>query len=545
MIKELLKDKKSILIFLIFMLFLAGEIIYPAYVGLILLFAFLLFGLVSSIWKDNKQRLLCLVFLILLSIANISINGIKFGIDFSGGTRISVLLEKSVDSETMNEILQIIKTRASVLGLTEVKVRAVGPSQIDIEVPGTNEELIKIIEDVLGHQGVFEGIVDGELAISGNGILPGSVYSIPYMNLREADWGVGFSVDKPTAENFAKTVKGKANYPLYMFLDRPVNAVVFISLDELKSGSVISNEEAVKIAEDALKFGNQTIELYILDEFEYNISSNKTKAIISKNLDNITKEKIKNIGFNLTEVAEISPVISTSTTGKKSIIEEWKAVGLLSAPYLSKDVTEGMLSYGYSITGSIQAGESAQQETKKIISILKGGSLPVQISLGGRTSIPAPLGNEFLQLSMLGVILAIITISIFVSLRYRQIKIIFPILGICIAELIILVSLLGSFTIDLAAMAGILAAIGVGVDAQIVITDELKKEIRKNVAEKLHHAFSIITTNVIVAVVTMLPILFSGMVEIIGFALSSIIGSLLGLMLSRPVYAILVEKIIE
>ncbi|MDD5337300.1 MAG: preprotein translocase subunit SecD, partial [Candidatus ainarchaeum sp.] len=61
----------------------------------------------------------------------------------------------------------------------------------------------------------------------------------------------------------------------------------------------------------------------------------------------------------------------------------------------------------------------------------------------------------------------------------------------------------------------------------------------------LNQAFDIITTNVVVAVVAMIPLLFSGMVEIIGFALSTIIGSLLGFMLSRPVYALLVEKLME
>jgi preprotein translocase subunit SecD len=42
----------------------------------------------------------------------------------------------------------------------------------------------------------------------------------------------------------------------------------------------------------------------------------------------------------------------------------------------------------------------------------------------------------------------------------------------------------------------------------------------------------------------MVPLLFSGLVEVIGFAISTMLGSLLGYMLTRPAYAAIVEKII-
>ena len=129
-----------------------------------------------------------------------------------------------------------------------------------------------------------------------------------------------------------------------------------------------------------------------------------------------------------------------------------------------------------------------------------------------------------------------------VSLRYRKVSILLPIIAISVSEMVILLSVIGSFTIDLAGMAGIIAAIGVGVDAQIAITDELlKKEGTKD--EKLAKAFEIVTTTVTVAVFAMVPLLFSGMVEIIGFAISTILGALLGLLISRPAYAAIIEGV--
>ena len=83
-----------------------------------------------------------------------------------------------------------------------------------------------------------------------------------------------------------------------------------------------------------------------------------------------------------------------------------------------------------------------------------------------------------------------------------------------------------------------------GVDAQIVITDELLKKDQRSTHEKTDHAFTIIRTNVTVAALSMLPLLFSGLVEVIGFAISTIMGAILGYLLTRPAYAVIGEKVL-
>jgi preprotein translocase subunit SecD len=92
-----------------------------------------------------------------------------------------------------------------------------------------------------------------------------------------------------------------------------------------------------------------------------------------------------------------------------------------------------------------------------------------------------------------------------------------------------------------------LAALGVSVDAQIVITDELlkKDDEHHTTKEKVQMAFGIIKTNAIVAIFSMLPLMFSGLVEVIGFAISTILGALLGYMLTRPTYAAIVEEVLK
>jgi len=119
-------------------------------------------------------------------------------------------------------------------------------------------------------------------------------------------------------------------------------------------------------------------------------------------------------------------------------------------------------------------------------------------------------------------------------------------LFISASELVILLgvaSLIG-WNIDLAAIAGIIMAIGTGVDHQIVITDEiLKGELKMifNWKERIKNAFFIITGSYFTLFVAMLPLIFAGAGLLKGFAITTLIGASIGVFISRPVYAKLVE----
>ena len=568
---EFYADKKFLFLVLILALFLAGFALYPIYAGVLMITAVLIFGSFSLLWKEPHIKISGLVILVILAIANIAYvhnMDLKFGIDFSGGTRIPVVLERPVDQNTMNELVQTIKKRVSVLGLTEVKVRAIGDSEINVEIPSSDEATVSFIEDTIAKQGVYQGIVDGRVAVSGDHIFSTSIRPLGPTELLQMgtvdsqgvrhtpEWGVRFSVDRAGAEQFAAAAKGKTDYPIYMFLDRPQDAVVFYERDELQKHILAGSgeRESLRALEDALSLEDGTdIPVYIIEDVPENITpaSNKTRAIISKNASESVKEMLSARNFTIVELtdSEMRPEFHQSKAGV-IVLDKLEAVGLLSAPALGSGLTGGLPNYDYVITGGVSAtdpvlkAKEASERVKSIESILKGGALPVQISLGSRTTLPAALGEEFLRLSLLAIAISLVTISLLIGVRYRNLRATMPIVLISLAELTILISILGSFTIDLAAMAGIIAAIGVGVDAQIVITDELLKKDDRKTSEKVELAFGIIKTNATVAIFSMVPLLFSGLVEVIGFAISTILGALLGYMLTRPAYAAIVEKVL-
>lgn len=567
------EDKKLIALVLLFLVMLVGVWYYKAPLsGVIIMGGVLVFGSLSLVWKESHIKLTALVLMVVLAICSIYLNGLKFGIDFVGGTRIPITLDQSVDQSTMNDFLQTIKSRVSVLGLSEVKVMAVGDNQIYVEVPSNDEKTISFIEQTLAQQGVYEGIVDGKIAVSGDHIYRTSIIALSGTELLQStgghggvpDWGVSFSVDKDGANMFANAAKSKQDYPVYMYLDRPTDAAIFFQRSSFRNAlpSDSNEKEGLHAVNDALALDGDNLQAYILDDVQNNTNitpaDNVTKAIVSENASASLIAVLKQRGFTVEELndSQMTPEFMR-TASQVLVLDRLESIGLLTAPILSAGVTSGVPNYNFLITGSVQANDSttraalANERVKSIESILKGGALPVQITLGSRTTIPSSLGSEFLKLSLIAIASSLVIIALFIGLRYRNLAASMPIVIISLAEFVILMSILGAFTIDLAAMAGILAAIGVGVDAQIVITDELLKEDEHhNTHEKIEMAFSIIKTNIVVAIFNMVPLLFSRLlsglllVEIIGFAESTILGALLGYLLTRPAYAAIVEQVL-
>lgn len=197
-----------------------------------------------------------------------------------------------------------------------------------------------------------------------------------------------------------------------------------------------------------------------------------------------------------------------------------------------------------------EAVYSALDNMKRLQTILKTGSLPVQLNIVKTDAISPVLGEEFVKNAILLALMALGVVFVVVFVRYRKVAVAGPLIFISTSELIILLgiaSLIG-WNLDLAAIAGIIIAIGTGVDHQIVITDEtLRGETRMifNWKERIKNAFFIIMGSYFTTVVAMIPLIFAGAGLLKGFAITTVIGISIGVFISRPVYAKLIEILLK
>jgi preprotein translocase subunit SecD len=111
--------------------------------------------------------------------------------------------------------------------------------------------------------------------------------------------------------------------------------------------------------------------------------------------------------------------------------------------------------------------------------------------------------------SVLSIIGSLIAVGFIIFVRYRNPKIALPIVFTGASEIFILFGLwFSSFaTVTLSAIAGIIAAVGTGVDDQIIITDESEEETVKDWKQKMKTAFFVIFTSAASTIGAMVPIL--------------------------------------
>ena len=190
---------------------------------------------------------------------------------------------------------------------------------------------------------------------------------------------------------------------------------------------------------------------------------------------------------------------------------------------------------------------NALEEMKQLQAIMETGSLPVKLSVVKIDSLSPVLGREFLKNAFLTGMIALVAVGAMIFIRYRTWKIAVPAVTASFCEVILLLGLASLFgtNIDLAAIAGIIIVVGTSVDHQIVIADELLSKNEKNSKLKIKDAFFIIMAAFFTTLVAMVPLWFAGAGILKGFALTTIYGVSIGVFISRPAYAAVVEILLR
>ncbi len=193
---------------------------------------------------------------------------------------------------------------------------------------------------------------------------------------------------------------------------------------------------------------------------------------------------------------------------------------------------------------------NALENMKRMQTIMITGSLPVKLDIVKTDTISPIFGKEFVRNALFIGLMAVLSVFVVVFVRYRNIKVAAPMLFTIVTELILLLGIaaLIGWNLDLAAIAGIIVAIGTGVDHQIVIADEaLRGEVGGiyDWKQKIKRAFFVIMAAYFTTVVAMLPLLKAGAGLLRGFAVTTIIGVSIGVFIARPAYAAAVEILLK
>jgi protein-export membrane protein SecD len=181
------------------------------------------------------------------------------------------------------------------------------------------------------------------------------------------------------------------------------------------------------------------------------------------------------------------------------------------------------------------SGNFTPTEAKLLVGRLNSGALPVSISLISTQTIGPSLGDEATTAGINAAIIGLLAIAIFLIFWYRL-----PGLLAVIALSLYIVVVLSLFkiipvTLTAAGIAGFIISIGIAVDANVLIFERMKEELRggDEVTDSIHHGFkrawfSVRDSN-ISSIITSLILFWFGTSLIKGFALTFLIGVLVSM----------------
>ena len=150
---------------------------------------------------------------------------------------------------------------------------------------------------------------------------------------------------------------------------------------------------------------------------------------------------------------------------------------------------------------------------------------------------------------IMGIISILIILSVIGSImKWWQDSVTDLIIGLIILWVVLsMILAAGGWQLELASIAGIIVVVGTGVDQLVIITDEVLsggQSTKSMYRKRISFAFGIIFVSAATTIVAMLALGFMALGTLKGFAIVTIVGLLIGIFITRPAYARILEDIL-
>jgi len=278
-----------------------------------------------------------------------------------------------------------------------------------------------------------------------------------------------------------------------------------LSKDLEKASSI---EEKNKIAEKMFEYTGITGKLLKKSQLEFNQTSGEAMVALQFNTEGedlfakVTKENVgRRLAIFLDGDMKSMPVINEEIRGGKAVI-----------------------------SGNF-SGSAGIKEARSLVNNLNLGALPVPIELISTQVIGASLGKNAVDASVQAGLLAFILISVFLIVWYRLPGLLAVIALMIYTAINLAIFKLIPVTLTASGIAGFILSVGMAVDANILIFERMKEELKKGrelgdaVKEGFARAWLSIRDSNTSSIITALILFFFSSTSVVkGFALVFLIG---------------------
>jgi protein-export membrane protein SecD len=462
-----------------------------------------------------------------ITVSKPSSSNLQFGLDLVGGTRVLLQPKGNVSDALVQQITATLETRINVFGLREAKFQTIkdvsGTNYIQIEMAGGSREEV---ESLLAKEGKFDGKIPKTITLSNNtGTLNlNNSYTITLQN-------DSIEINNTLLKlNESSSIEG---VPFQLTNLTNQSAVLLFTVFTGKDIQSVCLQDQPGICTSRI--------ILVKGGYEFNFQVF------------VTQEGAENFA----KVTKDMKVITDPNSGSKYLegrIYLYLDENLITELSISSEL-KGQAYTSPAITGFRTTREDALKEQLMLKSILQSGALPASLEIIRTDQISPALGKEFFQATILAAVVASITVATVLYIRYRSLKILIPNMLFSIFELTITLGIASiiKWTIDLASIAGIIAAIGTGTNDQIIIIDEMllgggaSEEEKKvySTKQRVKKAFFFVFSAASTIIASVIPMMFIGVGAMKGFAVTTLIGVFIGIVITRPAFAIVAERVLE
>jgi SecD/SecF fusion protein len=479
------------------------------------------------------------------------------GLDLQGGLEVTLQAvpppNRSLTHEDLARSVDIMRNRVDKLGVSEPSIYTQGNNQIVIQLPGVkNPEAAAKIIGTTAQLELFDletSLVGPSISIRGEPVEHVSLYDL-----------------LAQVQSLAKDGTSDAYY------------VVNPKTKRVVSGPYASEQEALKKSGGRLPAGR---EIFAVPENMVvvtcgtgavvcpggpsggGVPPDRTYYYLFKydppNVPQMTGEDLQLSGtradFDTSPGASGRPIVTMEFTGKGSgkferiTRDEWIRGKLRQQPqhfaivldreiktFPQIDYTDSSLSGGIGGGRAQIQGLDSFQEAKDIALVLQTGALPVKFDTLDRTDISATLGKDSLKQAQRAAIGGLILVMIFLLVFYRFLGMV-AVAGLGIyAAFLYATILLFNVTLTLPGFAGLVLTFGVAADANVVIFERIKEEVRAGrsvraaIATGYKKGFATIVDANVVTAITAMVLFAVATASVRGFALMLLIGTALSML---------------
>jgi preprotein translocase subunit SecD len=435
----------------------------------------------------QKQRLILgLILLLLIAALTILVKvPMRLGLDLQGGSQMTIEAKPTKDfpkitASSLEDIKKVIENRVNGLGVSEPLVQTLGNRQILVQLPGVSDP--KEAEKVLG--------------------------GTAQMDFREQKDGTQEKFRE--AEGQQKQIKA-------------VLAAVAKSSDSDRA----KNAAAIKEAKEALQKKNAEI-LAMFSE----------PKILGKNLTTAYAEPTPQgednwlVGLRFNETGSEQFAALTKAVASNDRDPKKRLMGIFLDGELLSAAGVDIVKNPNGITGgnAVIEGKFTSRDAETLAISLRGGALPVPVEIVENRTVGATLGQESIRSSIYAAIGGLMLVLIFMGVYYRVPGLVADVALVIYSILTLAVFNILGVTLTLPGIAGFILSIGMAVDANVLIFERTREEMRagktlyRSVESGFHRAFSSIFDGNVTTLIACAAMFWFGTGLVKGFAFTLALG---------------------